>query len=147
MLPTSERHVPWQWLSPVAGALAPALMFFGLALLGDNPNSGLGGFCVWALRDLMLGYVLVLPVLAASWHFGARHWLVLWAVAAATGGPLGYLIAHPAEYAWQPTEEELGSGPQWIHMLEYMALFGLSGIAYAVFSRPRAKVRTTEHVA
>ena len=63
--------------------------------------------------------------------------LLFWLVASSIGGPMGYVLAHPVEFAWTPSEVEFQHGTYWDSMIIYMAPFGLTGLAYSFLARPR----------
>jgi hypothetical protein len=123
------------WMSPIAGAVAPALYLVARSALSDNVGNLPGAFAVWAFRDLIIGYCATLPVLAIFWRIGTRNPALFWMAATLMGGPMGYVLANPVEFAWSPTEMDFQHGPYWSVMLAYMALFGLSGLAFSYFGR------------
>jgi hypothetical protein len=131
------------WLSPIVGALALAIYFSVHNLLDGTASELPGALVVWVLRDLALGYLLALPVLALLRRLGASHFASFWAAAALAGGPMGYVLANPRVFAWSPTETQFQHGPYWSTMLVYMVLFGLSGLAYSYLG----KLPPSAHVA
>ena len=118
-------------LSPLVGGVAPAVWLW-LRVGAKFDESAISGVCVWAIRDIVISYVIVLPVLLLCRRIGARRAVSLWLVAALVGYPMGYVLANPVEYAWMPTEADFAHGPYWDVMLTYMALFGLTGLPYAL---------------
>jgi len=124
-------------LSPAVGGVAPAFWLWLRNGAGIDAIS-IGGPCVWAMRDTLISYAVALPVLVLCRRFGIRGLISLWLVAALIGGPMGYVLANPVEFAWTPTEADFTSGPYWNVMLGYMALFGLTGLFFATGTKRRA---------
>ncbi|MCK9687422.1 hypothetical protein [Scleromatobacter humisilvae] len=124
-------------LSPAVGGVAPALWFWLRNGAGFDAIS-VGGPCVWAIRDMLISYAVALPVLVLCRRFGIRSLISLWLVAALIGGPMGYALANPVEFAWAPTEADFTHGPYWGLMLGYMTLFGLTGLLFAAVSKREA---------
>jgi hypothetical protein len=123
-------------LSPVAGGLAPALWLW-LHNGAGTTALAIGGPCVWAIRDLLVSYVIALPVLLLCRRGGVHKPGALWLVAPVVGAPIGYVLANPVDFAWTPTEANFAHGTDWGLMVGYMALFGLSGLLYAFGARQR----------
>ena len=118
-------------LSPLVGGVAPAVWLW-LHIGANFDESAISRVCVWAIRDILVSYVVALPVLLLCRRIGARRAFLLWLVAALVGYPMGYVLANPVEYAWVPTEADFAHGPYWDVMFPYMALFGLTGLLYAL---------------
>lgn len=91
-------------------------------------KGAISGVCVWAIRDMLISYVIALPALILCRRLGARRAVSLWRVAALVGWPMGNVLANPVEYAWTPTEANFAHGPYSDVMLTYMSLFGLTGL-------------------
>ncbi len=117
-------------LSPLVGGVAPAVWLW-LRAGARFDESAISGVCVWAIRDLLISYVIALPVLLLCRRIGVRRAVSLWLVAALVGYPMGYVLANPVEYAWTPTEADFAHGPYRDVMFTYTALFGLTGLLYA----------------
>src|SRR5258706_10846813 len=105
MKPSSGPNNWLVWLSPVVGALAPTIFLSVRSMLDGATEIAGATIAFWVSRDLVIGYAATLPVLAVLRSLGARHPVSLWAIAALVGGPMGYVLAHPVEFAWTPTEE------------------------------------------
>ena len=118
-------------LSPLMGGIAPAVWLW-LRNGAEINESAISGVCVWAIRDILISYVIALPALMLCRRLGARRAVSLWLVAALVGWPMGNVLANPAEYAWTPTEADFAHGPYWDVMLTYMSLFGLTGLLYGL---------------
>jgi hypothetical protein len=123
-------------LSPVAGGLAPALWLW-LHNGAGTTALAIGGPCVWAMRDLLVSYLVALPVLLLCRRGGVRKPGALWLVSSMVGAPIGYVLANPVDFAWAPTEADFAHGPHWGLMVGYMALFGLSGLLFDFGARHR----------
>jgi hypothetical protein len=121
-------------LSPAVGGVEPALWFWRRNGAGFDALS-VGGPCVWAIRDMLISYAVALPVLVFCRRFGMRSLISQWLIAALTGGPMGYALANPVEFALAPTEADLMHGLYWGLMLGYMTLFGLTGLLFAAVSK------------
>jgi hypothetical protein len=117
-------------LSPAVGGVAPAFWFWLRSGAGIDAVS-IGGPCVWAIRDMLISYTVSLPMLVLCRRFGVRRLGALWLVAALIGGPMGYVLANPVEFAGTPTEADFTHGPYWGVMFGYMVLFGLTGLFFA----------------
>lgn len=129
---STPRSRTLRWFAPVVGGVAPAV-FLMLRALPDSEFGGLiSAFVAWVARDLVLAYLAALPVVYVMCRLGVRQAALLWAVVAALGAPIGYVLAHPVRYAWTPDAKDFEHGPYWSVMLGYMALFGLTGLAYGV---------------
>lgn len=123
-------------LSPALGGIAPAFWLWMRNGAGGNLLA-IGGPCIWALQDLLISYAVALPVLLLCRRHRVTQPVALWFVAAVIGAPIGYMLANPLVFAWTPEEADFISGPHWSHMAGYMALFGLSGLAYALGAERR----------
>jgi peptidoglycan/LPS O-acetylase OafA/YrhL len=128
-----------RWFSPFVGGVAPALFLFLRAAADSDGTSDFGtaasAFVIWSLRDLLVAYVLALPVVHLLLRVGVRRAALLWLAVAALGAPVGYILAHPLVYAWTPTDKDVRHGPYWGLMLGHMALFGLTGPTYRALSK------------
>lgn len=124
-------------VSPAVGAVAPALWMWLQAGAGMNAIS-IGGPCLWALAGMVVSYAVALPMLVVARRLGLRGLLTLWLVAGLVGAPVGYVWANPASFADDPS---VTPSPYWgFTMFGYMALFGITGLLYAV-GAGRSRIR------
>ena len=124
-------------VSPAVGGVTPALWMWFQAGAGINAIS-IGGPCIWALAGMVLSYAVALPILVVARRLGLRGLLALWLVAGLVGAPVGYVWSNPAAFADDP---EITQSPYWgFSMFGCMALFGLTGLLYAV-GAGRSRIR------
>lgn len=118
------------FLSSLVGAISPGIWLSLRNATAAHPMLDIDSLAAWCSRDLLLSLLLALPALAFARHCGLRRPLALWAVAAAAGTPMGFVLANPVTFAWSPTEADFLLGPRWGDMATYMVLFGLAGLVY-----------------
>ena len=135
------------WLTPIVGALVPAIVVaVELLVLSRGQADVRGELAVWFFRDALLGYTIVLPVISIARRIGFTAPASLWLVAALVGLPMGYVLANPVEYEFTPSEEEFQHGPYWWRMYIYAVQFGLTGLAYGILHKMKLRCVATSSV-
>jgi hypothetical protein len=112
------------------GALAPTLWFEGREILASLSLPDRSRLAWLTLMEFFRSLGIAGLALMLAYRRGLRQPIALWLLAALCALPLGFVMAHPADFRFSPTEEDFVHGPYWRDMVIYMALFGLSGFAY-----------------
>ena len=122
--------------SPLLGALTSAVFVMLRAIdyrVASIASSGIGfPFMVWFIRDALVNYVVALPVMLLMRKAGVRHVWVYVLASIATGYLVGHRISDPAQYAWQPSEEDFAHGIYWGLLFGYLICSGVTGLLFGI---------------
>ncbi len=132
----------------LVGALAPAIFFSveGLVKNGGPTEDFWWFLAVWGIRDVVIALFIALPLLALTRKLGLVYPAGLWGIAALVAAPMGYVLANPAVFDWQPSEEDFEHGAYWGRMASYMVLFGLSGLVFGKLASGHSKTEKLREV-
>jgi len=64
-------------------------------MVGEDVSNVLRALTVWSLRDLLMGYLIALPILLFFRRLGVKSLLGFWGIGAAIGAPFGFILANP----------------------------------------------------
>jgi peptidoglycan/LPS O-acetylase OafA/YrhL len=102
---------------------------------------------IWSIRDVVASYIIAFPLLILARRLGVRHLMVFVLISIVAGYPIGHMLANPANYAWQPTENDFTHGTYWDLLWSYMLTSGVTGLCFGMgtmflSSSPTAKTRS-----
>lgn len=125
-------------LAAALGAAAPVLWFETRQALADLALPDLSTLALRMLLEFFRSLGIAGLAVMVVYKWGLRQPIALWSVAALCALPMGFIMANPVDFRFTPTEQDFNHGPNTADMVIYMALFGLSGLAYGRLREARA---------